>query len=92
MNSSQPSETDALLKNYHPPEGSSTFTPAGFLTEVHPMTLAWHNIQVWREKPTRSQILDNINGMACPKQVVALMGARYVFVRFYFVVLVVGDR
>ncbi|KAE9553739.1 hypothetical protein FO519_003049 [Halicephalobus sp. NKZ332] len=69
------SETDALLKFEEGRPGSSTFAPASFLTEVHPMTLAWHNIQVWREKPTRSLILDNINGMACPGQVVALMGA-----------------
>ena len=70
------SETDPLLKYEEGRSGSSTFSPAGFLTEVHPMTLAWHNIEVWREKPTKAKILDKINGMACPKEVVALMGAR----------------
>lgn len=58
---------------------STTVAPAGFIHDVVPMTLAWHNIRVIREKPTVQVILDHINGKALPNEVVALMGARQVF-------------
>uniref|UniRef100_A0AC34GTN1 ABC transporter domain-containing protein n=1 Tax=Panagrolaimus sp. ES5 TaxID=591445 RepID=A0AC34GTN1_9BILA len=47
----------------------------GALHDVFPLTLAWHNIHVAREKPSGVVILDNINGQALPNEVVALMGA-----------------
>uniref|UniRef100_A0A914YIE6 ABC transporter domain-containing protein n=1 Tax=Panagrolaimus superbus TaxID=310955 RepID=A0A914YIE6_9BILA len=55
----------------------SVFCPPapGALHDVFPLTLAWHNIHVAREKPSGVTILDNINGQALPNEVVALMGA-----------------
>uniref|UniRef100_A0A7E4VTB4 ABC transporter domain-containing protein n=1 Tax=Panagrellus redivivus TaxID=6233 RepID=A0A7E4VTB4_PANRE len=43
--------------------------------DVVQMTLAWHGIRVTKPGPVDRVILDNINGLAEPKQVVALMGA-----------------
>ena len=55
---------------------SGPLLPTNFLKNVTPLTLAWHNIRVTREKPTHAVILDGIHGKALPNEVVALMGSR----------------
>ena len=72
-------ERDALLQNKDDISKSKRINYAStrFFNEVTPMTLAWHNIRVIRDKPTPNHIiLDEIHGKAVPKEVVALMGAR----------------
>lgn len=75
-------EKNALLssKQVVSKSSKSVLVP-GFFNEVSPMTLAWHNIRVIREKPTEFVILDNVHGRAVPNEVTALMGARWDFIQ-----------
>uniref|UniRef100_A0AC34G8I1 ABC transporter domain-containing protein n=1 Tax=Panagrolaimus sp. ES5 TaxID=591445 RepID=A0AC34G8I1_9BILA len=57
---------------FNPPPSSAA---GSVLHDVFPLTLAWHNICVVREKPSVATILENIHGKALPNEVVALMGA-----------------